>query len=108
MLHMHFPKNYDRKEAPLLDTAAALREDGSLVISLINRHRSDAAEVALKLPPGYRVKRSWTMGHADAKAVNDFSDPERVMPIEKEVTEPVSSWTCAARSVVLLSCEKVK
>jgi alpha-N-arabinofuranosidase len=91
-----------------LDTAAALREDGTLVISLINRHRTDAAEVALKLPPGYEIKRSWTMGHADAKAVNDFAAPERVMPVEKEVTAPVSSWTCGARSVVLLSCGKLK
>ena len=106
MSHKNHPKNYDRKEAPLLDTAAALREDGSLVISLINRHSSDAAEVALKLPPGYRVKRSWTMGDADAKAVNDFANPERVMPVEEELAEPVSSWTCAARSVVLLSCER--
>ncbi|MBX3740108.1 MAG: hypothetical protein KF712_03900 [Akkermansiaceae bacterium] len=108
MTHKNFPKNYDRKEAPLLDTAAALRADGTLVISLINRHGADAAEVALKLPPGYQVKRSWTMGDADAKAVNDFTNPERVMPVETEVTEPAASWMCAARSVVLLSCEKVK
>ena len=108
MSHKSYPKNYDRKEAPLLDSAAALREDGTLVISLINRHRSDTAEVVLKLPPGYRVSKAWTMGDADAKAVNDFTNPERVMPVAKEVTETVASWTCAARSVVLLSCEKAK
>lgn len=104
--HKNYPKGYDRKEGSLLDTAAALRADGSIVISLINRHRSDPAEVALKLPAGYKVKQAWTLGDADPKAANDFEHPDRVVPVMEEVKAPVSSWTCAPKTVVMLSCVK--
>lgn len=104
--HTRFPEGYDRKTAPLLDTAAALREDGTIVICMINRHRADPAEVALKLPAGYRVDRSWALGDADAKAANDFENPQRVVPVESKVTDPVASWTCAPRTVVMLACVK--
>ncbi|EIQ01730.1 alpha-L-arabinofuranosidase [Opitutaceae bacterium TAV1] len=99
-------KGCDAQESPLLDSAAALHDDGTIVLSLINRHRSDAAEVALRLPAGYRVKRSWTLGHEDPKAANDFGDPEKVLPVEQDVGETVASWNCAPKTVVLLSCGK--
>lgn len=101
-----YPKGYDRKESPLLDTAAALRGDGALVISLINRHRTDRAEVALNLPEGYQVRKSWSIGHTDPKAVNDFENPQKVMPVEAEVKENSPTWTCNASSVTLLFCTK--
>ncbi|AHF91787.1 alpha-N-arabinofuranosidase [Opitutaceae bacterium TAV5] len=101
-----YPEGYDRQEASLLDSAAALHDDGTIVLSLVNRHRSDPAEVALRLPAGYRVKRSWTLGHEDPKAANDFENPDRVVPIEKDAGETVSSWICAPKTVVLLSCGK--
>ncbi|MDR1279238.1 MAG: alpha-N-arabinofuranosidase [Opitutaceae bacterium] len=97
-------KNCDAREAPLLDSAAALHDDGTIVLSLINRHRSDAAEVTLKLPDGYRARRSWTLGHEDSKAANDFENPSNVLPVERDAGGAVASWTCAPKSVVLLSC----
>lgn len=97
----------DVEQSPLLDSAAVLHEDGTLVISLVNRHRCDAAQVALGLPSGYRLTRSWTLGDSDSEAGNDFSNPQRVLPVEQEVRGTVTSWLCEPKSVVLLWCEKV-
>lgn len=99
-------KEYSSKDLPYLDSASALRKDGAIVISLINRHEKDAAEVSLNLPEGYRVSRAWTLGGDDKHAMNDFDNPERVMPVAEEVKEPVKSWSCKAGRVVLLTCTK--
>lgn len=99
-------KSCDTPESPLLDSAAAMHDDGTIVLSLLNRHRSNAAEVALKLPAGYRIKRYWTLGHEDAGAANDFEHPEKIIPVERDMDDAVTSWTCAPKTVVMLLCQK--
>lgn len=103
VIHSAYLKGCDVEDAPLLDSAAALHDDGTIVLSLINRHRSDAAQVALNLPAGYCVRRVWTLGHDDPKAANDFEHPAKVTPIEQEAAGAIA-WTCAPKTVVLLVC----
>lgn len=97
----------DIAQSPLLDSAAALREDGAIALSLVNRHRTHVADVALKLPDGYRPTRVWMLGDNDAGAGNDFNTPERVLPVEREIKDAVTSWRCQPKTVVLLLCEKI-
>lgn len=89
-----------------LDGAAAVHDDGTLVITLLNRHKSDSAEVSLRLPAGYQIKKSWVLQDDHPYAVNDFANPNRIVPVVTPMTEAVTQWRCAPYSVVMLSCVK--
>jgi alpha-N-arabinofuranosidase len=91
---------------PYVDAASAKKADGTISISLINRHESDDAEVKLNLPEGYRVTSSWTLGADDKHLANDFGNPDRVVPEVNEVKDSVSKWTCKPGRVILLTCVK--
>lgn len=100
------PKEYHSRDLPYLDVASAMRGDGTIVISLINRHEKDTAEVTLDLPEGYRVSRVWTLGDDDKHAMNDFGNPDRVVPVVADVKDEVKTWSCKAGRVVLMTCVK--
>lgn len=100
------PQEMIAKGLPWLDAASAKRKDGTIVISLINRHEKDDAEVGLNLPEGYRVTRAWTLGGDDKHASNDFANPEKIVPVVEDVKEKVASWNCKPGRVVLLTCSK--
>ena len=100
------PKHYHPGEVPLLDTAAARHDDGTLVISMINRHRTDTANVALHLPPGYAVRTSWTLSAESPSDANTFDHPNRIVPVETAVDKAVASWSCPPASITLLACQR--
>ncbi len=97
---------YNPGEMPYLDCAAVLHDDGSLVIALINRHPTDAAQVSLHLPAGYTLEKSWTLQAENAYAVNDFAHPDQIVPVEAPVKEPTVEWRCPPHSVIMLFCAK--
>jgi alpha-N-arabinofuranosidase len=104
---LHGVADYRPGPAPVVDSVASVGEDGTVTVVLVNRHGTDAAEVALGLPAGYAIRTSWTLADEDAYAANDLKNPERVVPVERAVNEPgVASWRCAPRSVVMLVCGK--
>ncbi len=99
-------RDYKPGPHPYLDATSALHDDGTLVVTLINRHRTDSADVSLSVPAGYRAKKAWTLSDEDLGAANDFDNPHRVMPREEEIPEPAKTWRCAPHSIVMLSFSK--
>lgn len=100
------PKEMQGKGLPYLDAASAKRDDGTIVISLVNRHETETADVSLDLPDGYRVKTAWTLGDDDKHAANVFTDQDRVVPVAEDVKDDVKSWSCKPGRVVLLTCSR--
>jgi alpha-N-arabinofuranosidase len=98
--------HYPPKKVGYLDAAAACHEDGTLVISLINRHQSEQMQVKLVLPDGYGVKEQWTLHHSHIYAANDFHDPDQVTPVMELVREPIESIACPAHSLILVRCTR--
>ncbi len=98
---------YRPGELPYLDTTAAIHDDGTLVLTLLNRHSSDSAQVSISLPDGYEIRKTWALHAKNIYAVNDFDQPNRIVPIETQVTAPLTTWLCAPNSVVMLSCTKI-
>jgi alpha-N-arabinofuranosidase len=104
---MTVSKNYQPGEVPLLDSTAALQDDGTLVLALVNRHRSDTAEVALLLPDGYAVRTAWTLRSGSPTDANTFDQPNLIAPVETKVDQPAATWNCAPASITLLACKRV-
>ena len=102
------PKSYQPGEVPYLDSSAALHDDGTLVLSLVNRHQHHAADVSLHLPAGYVVNTGWTLQGKTPYEVNDFDHPDRIQPVETTVKQPVANWNCAPTSTTLLVCRRIK
>lgn len=96
----------DDLAAPVVDAAASWNPDGTLAVSLVNRHPAEAAEARLALPEGYAPLEAWTLHHADVYAANDFGAHDRVVPVQSDVREWSGAWSCPAHSVVLLRCGK--
>jgi alpha-N-arabinofuranosidase len=99
-------------EAPVVDSVASWNADGTLAISLVNRHQSEASDVKLVLPQGYVPVQSWTLYHENVYAFNDFGAENQVIPHEDAVKNWNESdgttvvWRCPPHSVVLLLCGK--
>jgi alpha-N-arabinofuranosidase len=93
-------------EVPYVDATAAVHDDGTVVLAIVNRHRTDTADVTLNLPPGMVVRSAWTLRADTPYVVNDFENPNRVMPVEAEVEQSVTGWSCPPASVTLLRCQR--
>jgi alpha-N-arabinofuranosidase len=112
-------EKYDSKDftdVPYLDAAVILSEDGNeLTIFAVNRSMDDSMQVDCELRcfPGFVLKEALTLANDDKKAVNDKSNPDRVVPVKLEQIEhkdskitvrlPKMSW-----NVIRLGLDKNK
>jgi alpha-N-arabinofuranosidase len=68
---------------PLVDAVATHdRETGEVAVFVVNRHQSEAVELATTVR-GFGelvVKEAWTLADADLDAKNTLSEPDRVVP----------------------------
>ena len=92
-------KNYSG--VPMVDAAAVLREDGSLVVFAVNRDLKEAAELSLDLRSfgGFTKASHSVLHHYDVKAANTEAEPDNVVPKElpadpkaESVILPAASW----------------
>ncbi|MDO4491730.1 MAG: alpha-N-arabinofuranosidase [Lachnospiraceae bacterium] len=80
------------KSVPYVDVSAILSEDKKqLTLFLLNRSLQDNAELDLQLEgfEGYTLTQHIAMEGEDLKAVNTASDPHRVKPVNKELSDQV-------------------
>ena len=112
-------EKYDSKDftdVPYFDAAVILSEDGNeLTIFAVNRSMDDSMQVDCELRcfPGFVLKEALTLANDDKKAVNDKSNPDRVVPVKLEQIEhkdskitvrlPKMSW-----NVIRLGLDKNK
>ena len=80
----NLPELYDIK-CKFIDSAAALREDGSLSIVLINRDHESAQKVSLILPKDYKPTCAWSIFGDDINSANRPDDRERVKAREEKL-----------------------
>jgi alpha-N-arabinofuranosidase len=97
------PADFRLVAQPWLDVAAARQADGTIAVSLLNRHPHAAARTALELPEGVSPARVWTLSAPDVFAANTFAQPDRVRPELREFSDKV--WTCPPHSVSLILCQ---
>lgn len=90
----------------VMDAAAAVHDDGTIAVSLINRSKDEAGDVLLHLPEGYAIRQVWTLHHDHIYAGNDFEQPNRLTPTVQTIEEVTDRWTCPPHSVVLLLCSR--
>ena len=92
-------KNYSG--VPMVDAAAVLREDGSLVVFAVNRDLKEAAELSLDLRSfgGFTKASHSVLHHYDVKAANTEAEPDKVAPKDvpadpkaESVVLPAASW----------------
>lgn len=98
--------HYPPKKVGYLDSAAACHDDGTLVLSLINRHQSESMHVKLVLPDGYGAKEQWTLHHSNIYAANDMTNPDQVIPVTERIQEKVETIACPAHSLILVRCTR--
>ena len=88
-------------DVPMVDAAAVLREDGSVVIFAVNRDLEEPAELSLDLRSfgGFAKATHSVLHHDDMKAVNTEAAPNTVAPYEvpadpkaESVVLPAASW----------------
>lgn len=80
--------------------AVATRDGSDFTVALVNRHRH--RPIRVRLSGAARWRRSWTLTHDDIYAVNDFDQPERVLPVETDLDPDTAHWLCPPHSVSLL------
>ena len=68
-----------------IDCSAAVAEDGTLRIAIVNRSYDKAQKVKLNLPEGYRAVEAWSLESDDVKAANTESERENVKPAPAKV-----------------------
>jgi len=84
---------YDSKDftdVPYLDAAVVLSEDGEeITIFAVNRSVDDPMQMECELRsfPGFVLKEALTLANDDKLAVNDKSNPNRVVPVKLEQIE---------------------
>ncbi|MDF2720494.1 MAG: alpha-N-arabinofuranosidase [Paenibacillus sp.] len=88
----------------VLDAAAAVHDDGTIAVSLVNRSHDESGEVQLNLPDGFVIRQVWTLHHEHVYAGNDFVQPDRLKPTVQTVNDAANRWTCPPHSIVLLLC----
>ncbi|GAC1665996.1 MAG: alpha-N-arabinofuranosidase [Candidatus Acidiferrum sp.] len=87
--------SYDVKavgQVPYLDVAGTLNSaDGTVSLFVLNRDLSKAHQVEVKWEdkPGSRLLASWVLTGDDLKAVNSFTEPQKVVP--KAAEKPSTS-----------------
>lgn len=87
------------KDIPYLDAAAVISEDErEITLFAVNRSLSDECELAVDLAdyPDYRIHQHISMEGDDLKAVNTADEPEKVMPVSRDISGNISlsphSW----------------
>ena len=70
--------NADGVPVSVLDAVAALRDDGALTVSLINRDPERSVCVQLDTALPYARAQRFSLVSPDADSANDFSCPDRV------------------------------
>ncbi len=95
-------KDFDK--VPVVDSSAALQEDGSLTVFCVNRDMEDDVELSVDLRAfgDLQVVEHSVLHHADVKAVNTEAAPDTVTPADGDkgkmdggsltITLPVLSW----------------
>ena len=89
----------DGVPVPVLDAVAALRDDGALTVSLINRDPKRSVCVQLDTALPYARAQRFSLVSPDADGANDFSCPDRVhveqgpQPLSAPVQLPPHSVT---------------
>ncbi len=98
------PADFVNGQRNWLDATAAMRKDGRLTISLINKHPENEAAVSLVLDSFRKMKieNSWTLHHEDIYAKNDFQKPYNITPVSTELTQSELKWLCPPHSITLL------
>lgn len=87
------------KDIPYLDAAAVISEDErEIALFVVNRSLSDECELAVDLAgyPDYRIHQHISMEGDDLKAVNTADEPEKVVPVSRDISGSISlsphSW----------------
>ncbi len=95
-------KDFDK--VPVVDSSAALQEDGSLTVFCVNRDMEDDVELSVDLRAfgDLQVVEHSVLHHADVKAVNTEAAPDTVAPADGDkgkmdggsltITLPALSW----------------
>ncbi len=96
--------SYEPEPAPIIDSAAVLRENGELCISLVNRDLTDDHEVTLILPSGYKQAEVWTLVHEDIHATNTPQFPNTVVPVIGQAVSNSNIVELPAHSITLVRC----
>lgn len=82
----------DKKNIPYVDTAAVLSEDEKeLTIFAVNRSLDNECELSLEMLGGdaYHAYQHIAMEGDDLKAINTADEPDKVVPIVKELAEKI-------------------
>jgi alpha-N-arabinofuranosidase len=88
--------------APYIDAVGVRTDDGSLHISIINRHLQDSFDIVLNLPEGYHEPQVWMLSHEDIHAANTAQSPNNVVPVWRETIRTGQSLHVPAHSIILL------
>lgn len=87
------------KDIPYLDAAAVISEDErEIALFVVNRSLSDECELAVDLAgyPDYRIHQHISMEGDDLKAINTADEPEKVVPVSRDISGNISlsphSW----------------
>lgn len=100
---------HEPSDAPYLDSAAVLQDNGDLNIAVVNRHCDEAAELELDLPEGYALSEVWTLTHNDIYAANTEAQPDHVVPTRTRLqARDIASWSVPAHAIVLLHCTAIQ
>lgn len=105
------PADYTPVETTYVDAVAALRPNGQIAVSLINRDVDTTATITLDLPGNYAVVKSWRLLTKDSKLpdlhdANDFENPEHIVPVTTVITSNRPEWVLPPHSFALLLCSE--
>lgn len=88
--------------SPVIDASAVVRDDGTIAVSIVNRHASDRAAVSFKLPR-FEPVVSWQLHHQDSYAADTFEHPETIVPVECQLAAGTQSLVCPPHSLTIVT-----
>ena len=86
-----------------IDCSAAIAEDGSLRIAVVNRSYDKPQKVRLNLPAGFKVVEAIGIESDDVKAANTATEREKVRPAPVKVKS--NALTIKPCGLVIVRCE---
>ncbi len=89
----------DLKDIPYVESVAVVSEnENQLTVFAVNRSMEDSCQLDLQLDgfDGYKVTKHIALEGDDLKACNSYEEPDKVVPVEKEVGNDITlqpqSW----------------
>ncbi len=101
-------KSFHDKKLTYLDSAAALRPDGAICVSIINRSHLKNQNAKLNLPENYKACAYYEFSSDDINLGNKPGDRNAISPKFVELKEPQSEFVLKPCALLLIVCKKTE